>query len=71
MRFRHIASNNSRTHADLRFSASLAGLLWRTILRQKGRTVKQIEFLKYNWLPVVVTMIVGCLIVAGEVCIIY
>lgn len=54
-----------------RFSASLAGLLWKTILRQKGRTVKQMEFLRYNWLAVIVTMIVACLIVAGEVCVIY
>jgi hypothetical protein len=55
----------------LSFSASLAGLLWRTILAQKDRFVTQKEFLQYNWLPVIVTMIVGCLIVAGEVCVIY
>lgn len=53
------------------FSASLAGLLWRTILRQKGRTVTQKDFVRFNWLPMVVTMLVGCLIVAGEVCIMY
>lgn len=53
------------------FSASLAGLLWRTILRQKNRTVTQMDFLRFNWLPMVVTMLVGCLIVAGEVCIMY
>jgi hypothetical protein len=58
--------------ADLnRFSASLAGLLWRTILGQKGRTVKAVEFYRYNWIAVIITMIVGCLIVAGEVCVIY
>jgi hypothetical protein len=29
------------------------------------------DFVRFNWLPVIVTMLVGCLIVAGEVCIMY
>ncbi|ORX39642.1 hypothetical protein BD324DRAFT_640872 [Kockovaella imperatae] len=53
------------------FSASLAGLLWRNILSQKGIHVKTREFQRWNWLPLVVTMIVGCLVVAGEVCVMY
>jgi Na+/H+ antiporter NhaD/arsenite permease-like protein len=32
----------------LTFSASLAGLLWREILRQKGIHVRQIQFAKLN-----------------------
>lgn len=53
------------------FSASLAGLLWRNILQQKGLTVSPREFIRWNTVPVVVTMIVGCLVVAGEVCVMY
>jgi Na+/H+ antiporter NhaD/arsenite permease-like protein len=55
----------------VRFSASLAGLLWRNILHQKGLVVSQKEFIKWNTVPVIVTMIVGCLVVAGEVCVMY
>ncbi|WVW83450.1 hypothetical protein I302_105471 [Kwoniella bestiolae CBS 10118] len=53
------------------FSASLAGLLWRSILAQKGIPVSYREFVRWNTIPVVVTMIVGCLVVAGEVCVMY
>ena len=40
-------------------------------MKQKGRTVGALEFVKWNWMPVLITMVVGCLVVAGEVCIIY
>jgi len=53
------------------FSASLAGLLWRNILAQKGVIIAHREFIKWNVVPVVITTLVGCLVVAGEVCIIY
>ncbi|WRT66863.1 uncharacterized protein IL334_003826 [Kwoniella shivajii] len=53
------------------FSASLAGLLWRSILSQKGIVITLREFMKWNLLPMMITMLVGCLIVAGEVCVIY
>ena len=53
------------------FSASLAGLLWRNILHQKGLVISQKEFIKWNTVPVIATMIVGCLVVAGEVCVMY
>lgn len=53
------------------FPASLAGLLWRHILDYNGIKVRLWEFVKWNTIPVVVTMIVGCLIVAAEVCVIY
>ena len=55
----------------LRFSASLAGLLWRTILGDKGIVMRQLEFARWNWMSMVVTMIVGLLVVAGEVCVMY
>ncbi|WVQ71479.1 hypothetical protein IAR50_001017 [Cryptococcus sp. DSM 104548] len=51
------------------FSASLAGLLWRGILSQKGIHVTPTQFMRWNVLAVIVTMTVGCLIVAGEVCV--
>ncbi|WVR04956.1 hypothetical protein IAU60_001968 [Kwoniella sp. DSM 27419] len=53
------------------FSASLAGLLWRTILGQKSITLSMREFAQWNVFPVILTMIVGCLVVAGEVCVMY
>lgn len=55
----------------LTFSASLAGLLWRRILRQKGIRVRALEFLTIN-LPIAgVAMAVGCAILVGEVQVIY
>ncbi|WWC69727.1 uncharacterized protein I206_103670 [Kwoniella pini CBS 10737] len=53
------------------FSASLAGLLWRSILAQKGIHITLKENIRWNFISVTVTMIVGCLIVAGEVCVMY
>lgn len=44
------------------FSASLAGLLWRGILRQKGIHVKGWEFVRWNMLPLVFMMVAGCAI---------
>nr|ODN96870.1 hypothetical protein L204_03581 [Cryptococcus depauperatus CBS 7855] len=55
----------------LSFSASLAGLLWRSILGRKGIKITMKQFLRWNIGPLIVTMIVGCLVVAGEVCIMY
>ncbi|KAH9927802.1 uncharacterized protein B0H18DRAFT_1084659 [Fomitopsis serialis] len=55
----------------LTFSASLAGLLWRRILRQKGIHVRAREFLRIN-LPIAgVAMTVGCVVLVGEVYVIY
>ncbi|WVO17023.1 hypothetical protein L204_104710 [Cryptococcus depauperatus] len=48
------------------FSASLAGLLWRSILGRKGIKITMKQFLRWNIGPLIVTMIVGCLVVAGE-----
>ena len=51
----------------LTFSASLAGLLWRAILRQKGVRVRAREFLRLN-LPIsAVAMGVGCAVLVGQV----
>lgn len=54
-----------------RFSASLAGLLWRDILAHKGLTVRALEFVRWNVAPLGVTMAVACLVVAGEVCVMF
>ena len=51
----------------LTFSASLAGLLWRQILRQKGIHVPGRQFLLLN-LPIsFVAMGVGCAVLVGQV----
>ena len=52
-----------------RFPASLAGLLWKHLLAQKNMYITRKEFAYWNTVPVIVTMIVGCLVVAGEVCV--
>ncbi|KAJ7083655.1 hypothetical protein B0H15DRAFT_850291 [Mycena belliarum] len=48
------------------FSASLAGLLWRSILKQKGIFIGQRTFAFWNTLPVVVMGAVGFSVVCGE-----
>ncbi|KAH7906191.1 hypothetical protein BJ138DRAFT_660414 [Hygrophoropsis aurantiaca] len=53
------------------FSASLAGLLWKTILGQKGVHVKQREFAFWNLLPLLVMTIAGLGIVSAEMAVLY
>jgi hypothetical protein len=64
-------TDNPPSLCSLRFSASLAGLLWRSILSQKGIHVGRSEFVKANWIIVVVCMVVGVAVVVAEVCVIY
>ncbi|KAK7039230.1 hypothetical protein VNI00_010135 [Paramarasmius palmivorus] len=53
------------------FSASLAGLLWKTILEQKGITIKQRTFAFWNLLPIFVMTGVGLGIVSAEMAVLY
>ncbi|KAK0224102.1 hypothetical protein IW262DRAFT_1269026 [Armillaria fumosa] len=53
------------------FSASLAGLLWTTILGQKDIHVKQREFAFWNLLPILVMTGVGLGIVSAEMAVLY
>ncbi|KAF8122976.1 hypothetical protein EV363DRAFT_1549842 [Boletus edulis] len=53
------------------FSASLAGLLWRAILQQKGIHVKQRDFAFWNLLPLLVMTSVGLGIVSAEMAVLY
>ncbi|WOO78475.1 Arsenical pump membrane protein [Vanrija pseudolonga] len=53
------------------FPASLAGLLWRHILAEKQLHVLPLEFARRNALPLGVTLAVGCLVVAAEVCVMF
>ncbi|TFK31451.1 hypothetical protein BDQ12DRAFT_660477 [Crucibulum laeve] len=53
------------------FSASLAGLLWQTILRQKGIKIKQQTFAKWNLLPILAMTGVGLGIVCAEMAVLY
>ncbi|UKZ83270.1 hypothetical protein TrVFT333_011077 [Trichoderma virens FT-333] len=52
------------------FSASLAGLLWRDILAKKHIHVGSMEFFRVNIPIILITMIVGCTVLVGEVYII-
>ncbi|KAF9219672.1 hypothetical protein BS17DRAFT_788903 [Gyrodon lividus] len=53
------------------FSASLAGLLWQTILKQKGVVVKQTEFAYWNSLPLLVMTVVGLGVVCAEMAVLF
>ncbi|KAJ6535927.1 hypothetical protein DFH09DRAFT_1179172 [Mycena vulgaris] len=48
------------------FSASLAGLLWRSILKQKGIFIGQKTFAYWNTLPIIVMGAVGLGVVCAE-----
>lgn len=49
------------------FSASLAGMLWRDILARKNIKVRQIEFARVNFPIIAISMIIGSVILIGEV----
>ncbi|KAG9311167.1 hypothetical protein JVU11DRAFT_8234 [Chiua virens] len=53
------------------FSASLAGLLWRTILGQKGLQVRQRDFAFWNLLPLLVMTTVGLAVVSAEMAVLF
>jgi Na+/H+ antiporter NhaD/arsenite permease-like protein len=53
------------------FCASLAGLLWTTILQQKGIRVKQTTFAFWNLLPIAVMTVVGLAVVSAEIAVLY
>lgn len=53
------------------FSASLAGLLWRQILEQKGIFVKQRTFALWNALPLALMTGVGLGVVCAEMAVLY
>lgn len=49
------------------FSASLAGLLWRDILRRKRIHIRARDFARYNVPIIAVSIGVGCAVLVGEV----
>ncbi|KIY69197.1 hypothetical protein CYLTODRAFT_420912 [Cylindrobasidium torrendii FP15055 ss-10] len=53
------------------FSASLAGLLWASILEQKGIHIKQRTFAFWNFFPIVVMTVVGLGVVSAEMAVLY
>lgn len=52
---------------SLAFSGALAGLLWRDILDKKHIHVRNLEFARVNLPMIVFTMIVGSVVLLGEV----
>lgn len=52
---------------SIAFSASLAGLLWRDILDQKFIHVRSRDFVRLNLPIIVITMVVGCSVLIGQV----
>lgn len=48
------------------FAASLAGLLWKSILNQKGIHVTQLQFAKLNIPLNLVAMVGGCSVLIGQ-----
>ena len=57
--------------ASFTFSASLAGLLWKSILEQKGIKIRQSTFAFWNCLPLLVMTGVGLAIVTAEMSVLY
>ncbi|KAH7876372.1 uncharacterized protein C8R40DRAFT_1042736 [Lentinula edodes] len=53
------------------FSASLAGLLWRTILMQRGIIIQQTQFAFWNLLPILLMTCVGLAVVSAEMAVLY
>lgn len=53
------------------FSASLAGLLWDNILRQKGIQIGQLRFARWNLLPLALMTVVGLAVVSAEMAVLY
>ncbi|KAG7090542.1 hypothetical protein E1B28_009650 [Marasmius oreades] len=53
------------------FSASLAGLLWKMIIQQKGIKIKQTTFAFWNLLPILVMTGVGLGVVSAEMAVLY
>jgi Na+/H+ antiporter NhaD/arsenite permease-like protein len=49
------------------FSASLAGLLWRDILSRKHIHVRRLEFARVNLPIIAIAMIVGLVVLVGQV----
>ena len=45
---------------SMAFSASLAGLLWRDILRRKHIQVKRLDFARVNLPIIAIAMAIGC-----------
>jgi hypothetical protein len=52
---------------SMTFGASLAGLLWRDILVNKHILARRLEFLQVNLPIIVISMVVGCTSLVGEV----
>ena len=57
--------------ASFTFSASLAGLLWKSILDSKGIKIKQSTFAYWNCLPLLMMTGVGLAIVTAEMSVLY
>jgi len=51
--------------------ASLAGLLWRDILKQKGIHIRQWQFCKLNLPLIVVSMVASSAVLIGEVYVVH
>jgi len=52
---------------SIAFSASLAGLLWRSILDQKFIRVRSRDFVWVNLPIITITMIIGCTVLLGQI----
>jgi len=52
---------------SLAFSASLAGMLWRDILGRKHIRVGGLEFARVNLPIIAITMLVGLVVLVGEI----
>lgn len=52
---------------SMAFSAALAGLLWRDILKRKHIRIRGLDFARENLPIIAIAMTVGCVVLVGEV----
>ena len=65
------AITSNRGASTFTICASLAGLLWRDILRQKGIGIHQGQFCRLNLPLVVVSMVTPSMVLVGETCVVH
>ena len=52
---------------SMTFSASLAGIMWRTVLSEQHSFREQVNFARINFPIIAFAMAIGCTVLVGEV----
>lgn len=52
---------------SMTFGASLAGIMWRTVLKEQHVRVQRLEFARVNFPIIAFAMVIACTVLVGEV----